>query len=77
MVCFTSPYEAWFGEILKDATLLKFYMPMWDSDELFAAATALGRDSLLTRAVIDDRFFKFGGVASECLSRNETFVEKD
>lgn len=41
------------------------YMSLWGSDELFVAAIALGRDALLTRAVVDDRIFKFGGVARQ------------
>lgn len=76
MVCFTSPNEKWLSKVAMDETALNLYMPLWDSDELFAAATALGLDSLLTRAVIDDRMSKFGGVARECLSRDECFVER-
>ncbi|KAF4138559.1 hypothetical protein GN958_ATG12301 [Phytophthora infestans] len=75
MVCFTSPNERWLDSLYKDFSQTTLYMPLWDEDELFAAATSLRIDSVITRAVIDKRIGLFGFVARECLSQRERFVE--
>ncbi|KAE8996379.1 hypothetical protein PR003_g18369 [Phytophthora rubi] len=76
-VCFTSPDEGWLHEVRKLEINATFYMPTWVPDELWAAATRLGYNMLnppVTRAMIDDRFKTFGGVARECLAKSESFV---
>ncbi|EEY58122.1 uncharacterized protein PITG_00735 [Phytophthora infestans T30-4] len=75
MVCFTSPNERWLDSLYKDFSQTTLYMPLWDEDELFAAATSLRIDSVITRAVIDKRIGLFGLAARECLSQRESFVE--
>ncbi|KAG6948284.1 hypothetical protein JG687_00015573 [Phytophthora cactorum] len=45
-------------------------------DELCTAATSLGIDSVITRAVIEERIYLFGYVARECLALDEDFVMK-
>ncbi|KAI9989919.1 hypothetical protein PInf_020214 [Phytophthora infestans] len=75
MVCFTSPNERWLDSLYKHFSQTTLYMPLWDEDELFAAATSLRIDSVITRAVIDKRIGLFGFVARECLSQRERFVE--
>ncbi|KAI9989914.1 hypothetical protein PInf_020209 [Phytophthora infestans] len=75
MVCFTSPNGQWLDSLYKDFSQTTLYMPLWDEDELFAAATSLRIDSVITRAVIDKRIGLFGFVARECLSQRERFVE--
>ncbi|KAE9350778.1 hypothetical protein PR003_g5209 [Phytophthora rubi] len=78
MVCFTSPKENWLYRFVKDTTVRTLCMPVWTPDELWRAATRLGYNSLsppLTRAMIDDRFTNFGGVARECLELTEEVVQ--
>ncbi|KAG6951457.1 hypothetical protein JG688_00013721 [Phytophthora aleatoria] len=45
-------------------------------DELCTAATFLGIDSVITRAVIEERIYLFGYVARECLALDGDFVMK-
>ncbi|KAE9313620.1 hypothetical protein PF008_g19684 [Phytophthora fragariae] len=76
-VCFTSPDEGWLHEVRKLEINATFYMPTWVPDELWEAATRLGYNVLnppVTRAMIDDRFKTFGGVAQahEVLVRGGT-----
>ncbi|GMF30169.1 unnamed protein product [Phytophthora lilii] len=69
MICFTSPHETWLGTLSKDSTEKTIYMPLWNSHELSAAARELHLP--IKRDMIEARFYNFGGVARECLSKDE------
>ncbi|KAL4087934.1 hypothetical protein PRIC1_012365 [Phytophthora ramorum] len=78
MVCFASPNKNWLGTVSKKHEARTLYMPVWDVQELVAAASylQLGRlDPPVTCKMIEGRLGKFGGVARCCLAPDEVFVK--
>ncbi|EGZ25786.1 hypothetical protein PHYSODRAFT_326765 [Phytophthora sojae] len=90
MVCFTSPSERCFDTLRKWPACPKLFMPLWDLDELQTAAdelelemntmnTCFNRedvemDRVMVADRIEQRYHIFGGVARECLSTDEAYV---
>lgn len=75
MVVFTDPNEEWFRQVRKDG--LTLFMPLWTYKELEQAALALAiaGSSQISGDALKTRFDTFGGVARECLSPFEDFVD--
>ncbi|KAG7390764.1 hypothetical protein PHYPSEUDO_006883 [Phytophthora pseudosyringae] len=76
MVCFASPNETWLRMVSKKQEPCALYMPLWDVEELVAAATRLQLEPEVAEEQIEERFAIFGGVARGCLTKDEKFVSK-
>jgi hypothetical protein len=80
MVCFTGPKGGWFEYVRISSSRPKLIMPLWDQSELFGAAVNLDLSEALEKGdslsdALEQRFHLFGGVARDCLSTDEGYLQ--